>query len=171
MKICKQCNRTLDEKEFRPVKSRSKGIRASEPGTRAVCRCCERVLTQAYGLLKDLDAGRSVDEAKLDRVLSYYKGLMQAGCRLTHSAAQRLVGLYSTADEMRAAATRADDDSIAAAQHLGDLYKHIEMLRARSYSSFDDADMAHHALVPRLREAGLYEEANNLIDDWFFEEE
>jgi hypothetical protein len=53
---------------------------------------------------------------------------------------------------------------------VGELYGHITALRNRSYSSFNEADSVHRKLTGRLREAGLYEEATNLLDDWFMED-
>lgn len=162
MKICKQCHRELDESCFRQTKSRSAGLRKSTPGTKTLCRSCESLNIQAHNIVKALAAGQPVDELKLSKLKQHYQRFLDAGYPLVTKAAATLVGVNTVAQNQLTYAESADS--------LAELYEHIAKVRTRSYSSVDEADAAHRALVGRLRAAGLYEEVNNLLDRWFEEE-
>lgn len=168
MKTCKQCKRTLALDNFRVVKSRSTGKRASTPGVRSVCKYCENMNTQAHNLLRDIEAGRHIDEEKLVRVREYYLMLVNAGYTLVHSAPKRLLGISTAASLHRHHKPPQHPGGVVVTRDM--LYSHIQKLRDRAYDSFDAAEAAHKCFNKALREAGLYEEANNLIDEWFEED-
>lgn len=160
MKTCKQCRRELADEHFRKVESRSKGVRKSKPGRRPICKYCENMNVQAHCIVKALDAGKPVDEAKISRVKSYYQVLVDAGYPILTAAAQRLMGVASKPTVDEAAQSNTND------KHL---YEHIEKLRKRLYASFDEAESIHNSLLTQLSAAGLYADANDLIDEWFEE--
>lgn len=166
MKKCKQCQRLLGIDNFRPTKSRSTGIRKSTTGTRTMCRECESLNVQAHSIVKLIDAGAQYNVDKLRKLKEAYQVFVDAGYPLVSAAAQRLMygGISKVAEstDIRIAVPKRDD--------LTDLYEHITKLKERSYSSCDEADEVHKALVGRLHKAGLYEEATELLDEWWFDE-
>ena len=108
-----------------------------------------------------MEAGEPVNEVKLNQLRKHYQMLMDVGYPLVTAAAKRLMGVSD--DET----TKPGEDTPLMAD--ADLYEHIAAVRNRSYSSFDEADEAHSRLAQRLRDAGLYEDVNNLMDAWFEE--
>lgn len=158
MKVCKQCRRLLGDECFRPVKSRGTGQRRSTPGVRALCRSCESMNVRAHRLVEQLDKGLPVDSDKLQEVRRHYQMLLDARCDLTTAAARRLMGFGQTKTVDTA-------DTV----DLNELYGHIAKLRDRSYASFEEAEAEHQRLIPALRAAGLYAEANDIVDGWFLE--
>lgn len=171
MKICRQCNRTLDDSQFRPTASRSKGIRKRVAGphsSRNICRFCESRNTQAHNFLAKLEAGERVDEKKLEQLRTYYSMLMKAGYEPITKAARRLMGLSVDVPYNGGFGTSVDLTAECMSS-MQDLYEHISMLRSRSYTDVDEADAAHRRLTDRLKKTGLYEEATNLLDEWWFE--
>lgn len=159
MQKCKQCHRLLDDSCFRQTKSRSTGKYKSSTGLKCLCRSCESYNVRAHKLVKAMEAGEPVNEAKLEELRTHYKQLVDAGYPIVSAAAQRLlVGVIKTSDK------NAMDVPVSA------LYEHIGKVKARSYSSFEEADEVHRRLTPDLQAAGLYEEVNNLMDDWYMDE-
>ena len=167
MKTCKQCNRKLDESNFRPVKSRSTGIRKSTPGTRSLCKSCECLNMQAHTINKQLEAGTPVDQNKLVALKQHYAMLVGAGYPIITAAARRFVALTMPAIQQETPDT--GKSTIDAYSDMAVLYKHVAMVKNREYASFDEADEVHTTLVDALRKAGLYEEVNNMMDEWFEE--
>ena len=162
MKTCQQCHRTLDDDQFRQPASRGTGLRKRKIGSRNLCRLCESKNAQAHYFMQKLDAGDVVDEVKLAALRMHYKTLMDCGYQPVTAAARRLMGLPT--QEGGLVEPRPN--------HLHgvyDLYEHISKLRSREYASVDEADEVHRRLSHRLRSAGLYEEATNLLDDWWME--
>lgn len=160
VKVCQQCHRTLEEDQFRPTPSRGTGLRQRKTGSRNICRSCESKNTLAYRYAKRLAEGLPVDEAALLDLKAFYGNLLMAGYPLP-SMGRRLLGI----GEAPAGQTAPPPER----ENLAELYGHIYKLRRRSYSSVDEADEVHRQLAGRLRDAKLYEEANNLLDDWFLE--
>lgn len=162
MKTCQQCHRALEDDQFRPTPSRGAGLRKRKTGSRNICRYCESKNTLAYRYAKRLDEGQPVDEAALRDLKHYYRLLLDAGYQLP-SMGRRLLGLddEEAADKQRSALRLDEAD---------ELYTHIAALRQRSYSNIDEADSVHRKLTSRLRDTGLYEEATNLLEEWFMED-
>lgn len=119
---------------------------------------------QAHQLLKCADADVS-NTAKWTKVVDYFKMLRGAGIPILHSAA---VKLLDKDDQLRGRRTT-DGNCESHTYRMHDLYQHLDKLRTRSYSSFDEADRIHRTMIKDLEEAGMYEDANNLIDEWFEE--
>ena len=149
MKQCRQCGRSLDESCFRKTKSRSAGIYKTKQGSRNICKECESMNVRAHKALKDNNI-----EA-LDSIRRHYQQLNDAGFPPITSAARQVLGMSTTKSTVAT---------------LGDLYEHIGMIRRREYATFDDAEKRHKELLQRLVDTGLYEEANNLLDDWYLED-
>ena len=155
MKICKQCGRSLEEDQFRKTKSRSKGIyKDTKTGTKTICRACESLNIRAHNALKNND------EAAIAKLQEHYMRLLKAGHPPVSAAAQRIIG-YAVQD------SKADSNSLL---NITDLLEHAAKVRSRSYASVDEADKVHRGLTVRLKEAGLYEEITDLLDDWYMEE-
>jgi hypothetical protein len=110
-------------------------------------------------MVKALEAGQRVDEEKLNKLKTHYQMMLDMGYPLVTAAAKRLMGIDDGSSTNRE--TSVDKDA--------DLYAHILAVRNRTYSSFDEADEVHVRLAQRLHAVGLYEEVNNLMDEWFEE--
>ena len=162
MKVCKQCGRRLDESCFRPNKSRSKGIYnidvARAIKSKTICRSCESLNIRAHRAL------RLGDEAAIEKLRAHYERLMKAGLPPVTAAAKKLLGIVSPTGGRETVETnvllRMDDDVLA----------HAEAVRNRTYASVDEADEVHKELAERLKQAGLYAEISDLLDDWFMDE-
>ena len=159
-KVCKQCSRNLDESAFRRTKSRSTGKYNSTPGLKTICRECESLNARAHAMLKKIEQGLPVDEAKLEALKKHY-----ANYTPVTAAARRLMGLDPLGR------SGAETNMLLS---LGDeLTMHCQMVRARTYASASAADEAHRRLADKLRAYSeeLYEEITMLVDDWYFEED
>ena len=154
MKTCKQCGRNLEDTAFRPTKSRSKGIYNTKTGSSTICRECESLNNRAHQVLKN------GDEKMAEILKQHYAKLMAVGHPPITAAARRLMGLAPLEKSTK-------QNSLLSSALL---YDHIAKVRNRTYSSFDEADAAHRRLEMQLREAGLYEEAANLLDEWYMED-
>ena len=162
MKMCQQCHRTLDDDQFRQNTSRGAGLRKRKVGARNICRLCESKNAQAHYLMQKMDAGESVNEATLGALREHYGRLLDAGYEIVTGAARRLMNLPLQEGGLVVPNARQ-------LQGDYDLYEHVGKLRRREYASVDEADKVHRQLSSRLRTAGLYEEATNLLDDWWME--
>lgn len=152
-KQCKQCGRVLAAQCFRPTRSRSKGIYRTTTGSSTICRECESLNTRAH------TAMRRGDEETMNKLRQHYQTLVDAGHPPVTAAARRLMGL-----EPKDASGETN-----ALLNQTELLTHIAKVRNRAYSSFDEADATHRRLVDRLKEAGLYGEANELLEEWYDE--
>lgn len=171
MQKCKQCLRLLPKQNFRVVKSRSTGARKSRGDSlRSVCKQCENMNVQAHQLLK-LPLADAVRTDKWRSVVQYFRILRDGGVPITLGAAAQVLAIVDGL-EGRVSTKHAEPAAVTTPTYdTNELYQHIYKLRTRSYSSFDEADTVHKSLVGALTDAGLYEEANNLIDEWFEEDE
>ncbi len=155
MKICKQCGRNLDESCFRPTKSRSRGIYTpSSTGCSTMCRECESLNNRAHAALK------RNDEAAIVALKQHYEMLDRMGYPPVSAAARRLLGLEPLNSGR-------ETNKLMASLSLRE---HVMKIRDRLYSSVEEADAEHRRLETQLRDAGLYEEATNLLDDWYMED-
>ncbi len=156
MKTCKQCGRTLDDSYFRKTKPRGRGIYKTTQGSNTMCKDCESLNVRAHNALKKIEAGIPVDTTVLKQ---HYQRLSDAGHPPVTAAARRLMGLES--------ATRGRETNGLLLNN--DLMEHIAKVRDRSYSSFDEADAMHRQLESRLREAGMYDMENEMLEAWYDE--
>lgn len=154
MKTCKQCGRNLEDTAFRPTKSRSKGIYNTKTGSSTICRECESLNNRAHLALKN------GDEAAIATLRAHYEALVDMGLPPVTAAARRLMGLEPL-EKVRKTNSLLQETSLRA---------HVLKIKNRTYSSFEEADAAHRRLEAQLRDAGLYEEAANMLDEWYMED-
>ena len=162
MKTCKQCGRTLDDACFRKTKSRSKGIyKNTTQGTKTICKDCESLNIRAHTALKYNDT------VAIEKLRGYYERLAQLGHPPVTAAAKRLLGIEADSE-----VTRTKENSLfgSVMQCDNEVLEHARKVRERLYSSVDEADQVHRQLESRLKEADLYEEITNLLDDWYMDE-
>lgn len=158
MKICKQCGLELDDSQFRPTKSRSAGKHKSKTGSSTICRCCESLNVRAHNALRDNN------QEAIATLRDHYKRLYALGYPPVTAAARRILG-----EEVQ---TRSTNELLSRTmQYDAEVLEHAYKVRTRSYSSFDEADAVHRQLTDQLKEADLYEEINNLMDDWYMDED
>lgn len=156
MKKCKQCGRMLEDDQFRPTKSRSRGIyKTTKLGSSSICRSCESLNVRAHKALKD------GDEAAIEKLRTHYQKLHGIGLPPVTAAAKKLLGIVSPTDGR---------ETNKALNYDYDVLVHAEAVRNRIYSSVDEADEVHKRLAERLKEAGLYAEISDLLDEWFMDE-
>ena len=161
MKTCKQCGRTLDDACFRKTKSRSKGIYKNvSQGTKTICRDCESINVRAHRALKEND------QETIEKLRKHYIMLYGAGYPPVSAAAKRLLGI-----EVEEAKPRENNLESRLKKYDEEVFEHAYKVRTRSYSSVDEADEVHRRLESRLKEADLYEEITNLLDDWYMDED
>ncbi len=164
MKTCKQCGRTLDDACFRKTKSRSKGIYKNlSQGTKTICKDCESINIRAHNALK------SGDEVAVAKFRNYYERLALLGHPPVTAAAKRILGIDV---EEGPANGRIRENSLfeTIVGQSAELLEHARKVRERSYASVDEADQVHRRLEQQLRDADLYEEITNLLDDWYMDE-
>lgn len=170
MRVCKQCERHLDDSNFRVRKSRARGIYdvVAKPHYNTICKECEALNMRAHTMLKKIEAGQPYDEDALRQLKEYYSSLLESGREPITAAARRLIGMQPLDWPNRP--TKADD-MMRLVRSTKQLLEHIDKVRCRAYDSFEQADAVHRRLTPQLKEAGLYEEVNNMMDDWYMDEE
>ena len=160
MKTCKQCGRTLDDACFRKTKSRSKGIYKNvSQGSKTICKDCESMNIRAHRALKEND------QRTIELLRSHYKKLYGLGYPPISAAAKRLLGI-----EVEAAKPKDNEVYIFTESYDAEVLEHAYKVRTRSYSSVDEADEVHRRLEDKLKEADLYEEITNLLDEWYMDE-
>lgn len=157
-KTCKQCGRTLPVDKFRKYVPRGKGIYTTTQGHHTLCKDCEAISARAANAMK------TGNQEVIDKLTAYYKSLQDRGLAPVTAAARRLLG-------MDVANKSTDLDSLLTSTTTSSaLDDHCRKVRERLYSSVDEADRAHRRLADRLKEAGLYEEITNLLDEWYLED-
>lgn len=160
MKKCKQCGRMLEDDQFRPTKSRSNGIyKTTKLGSSSICRSCESLNVRAHKALKDCD------EAAIEKLRTHYQKLQGIGLPPVTAAAKKLLGIVSPSGMPIDKA-----ETNKALNYDYELLAHAEAVRNRTYTSVDEADAVHKRLAERLKQAGLYAEISDLLDDWFMDE-
>ena len=165
MKVCKQCGRTLPDEFFRPYVARGRGIYSTTQGRHTICKDCESMSNRAAAALKKNDI---VAIAKLTK---YYETLQSRGYAPVTAPAKKLLGISTT--QTKAASL---DDAIQAMlgntgtnECVDKAQEHYKRIKERTYESAEEADRVHRTLEDSLRAAGLYEEATELLDEWYFE--
>lgn len=160
MKQCKQCGRMLEDDCFRKTKSRSQGIyKNTSQGTKTICRSCESLNVRAHRAIKEND------EETMATLREHYKRLSLAGYPPVTAAARRLLDGVVTAH-----VTKENELLCHTSRYDAEVLEHAYKVRTRSYDSVDEADKVHRQLESRLKEADLYEEVTNLLDDWYMDE-
>lgn len=160
-RVCKQCGRQLSLVDnYRRYVSRSKGVYATEPGYHTICKACESINMRADQAIK------KGDQELINKLKTHYRALEAKGLPPVTAAARRLMGYYP--DQPR----NTLDDLLAEVQGIGEseLDRHCRLVRTRGYATFDEADREHRRLVDALKDAGLYEEINELMEDWYMED-
>lgn len=170
MKECKQCGRMLDDSKYRPYKSRSKGVykKPKQVSSSTICKDCEALNQRAAVFLKKIEEGLPYDEGALRQLKRYYNILVANGRPPVTAAARRLIGLQPID---RTPTSRTVDELLSSFITEDSIAEHIDKVKTRAYNSFEEADAVHRRLTPQLKEAGMYEEVNNLMDDWYMDEE
>lgn len=158
MKVCKQCGLELDDSCFRQTKSRSTGKNKSKTGTKTICRSCESLNVRAHNALRDNN------EEAIAMLREHYQRLLALGHPPVTAAAQRLL-------DANAPVRQSNDVLNYTMQYDAEVLEHAYKVRNRQYSSFDEADAVHRRLADKLRKSDLYEEINNLMDDWYMDED
>lgn len=160
MKTCKQCGRMLPVDSFRPYVPRGRGVYNTKQGRNTICKDCESISNRASGALK------RGDQEAIDKLTRFYTVLAERGYPPVTAPAKKLLGLVDTKAPRRSSL----DDTISMMLGENDLHEHCRKVQERLYASFDEADKVHRELTPRLKEAGMYEEVNELMDAWYLEE-
>lgn len=170
MKECKQCGRMLDESKYRSYKPRGKGVykKPKPVSSSTICRDCEALNQRAAVFLKKIDEGKPYDGDALRKLQRYYNLLVANGRPPVTAAARRLIGLQPID---RTPTSRTVDELLDSFVTEDSIAEHIDKVKQRAYASFEQADAVHRRLTPQLKEAGMYEEVNNLMDDWYMDED
>lgn len=171
-KVCKQCGRDLPISEFRKYVPRGNGIYKTTQGHHTLCKNCEAISVRAANALsKD-------DKEAIEMLREHYRLLLEHGFGPATAPARRILGV----DDAPKAKQRKDlasmlnvsQEAITGSSFTGEseLDKHCRLVRQRGYASFDEADAAHRRLAAELQHTmpDVYEEINNLMDDWYMEE-
>lgn len=165
MKQCKQCGMLLNDEAFRKTKTRSKGLYKNlSQGTKTICRSCESL---------DVRARRAMNEGNEEvcgQLREHYMKLLRAGHPPVTAAAKRILGnaYIDAAAQVRSVTSNASlklTDS-----YDTEVLDHAYKVKNRLYASVDEADKCHRELESRLREADLYEEITDLLDEWYMSE-
>lgn len=118
---------------------------------------------RAHTILKKKDAGAPYDKAAEAQLIAYYTRMAETGREPITAAARRLMGLDGLDNKNDA------QSLIDSTLRVDELSVHYDKVKFRAYTTFDEADEVHRRLTPRLREAGLYEDVNNMMDDWYMD--
>lgn len=179
-KVCKQCGRLLPIENFKKYAARGRGVYATKQGHYTICKQCESISNRAAAALS------KGDEATISLLTEHYQMLADRGLPPVTAAAKRLLGytdisrpksdrlsdlLASVRGDsvtMRAAAAR-PVESESESESESELDKHCRLVRCRGYASVEEAEIVHKELIGQLRDAGLYEEINDLLDEWYME--
>lgn len=167
-KVCKQCGRDLPIEEFRKYVPRGNGVYKTTQGHHTICKNCEKISQRATHALN------KGDEAAIVMLREHYRLLQERGFEPATAPARKLLGV----DKDDAPKRRSDlADLLNISQGAVDpdeseLDKHCRLVRQRGYASFEEADAAHRRLTAELQHTmpDVYEEINNLMDDWYMEE-
>ena len=163
-KTCKQCGRYLPIDEFRKYVPRGRGIYKTTQGRHTICKTCESISARASTALS------KGDEATISKLRDHYKILQDRGYEPATAPARRILGVDITPEKRQ---RNTLDDMLSITQGVGEseIDKHCRLVRQRGYKSFEEADAAHRRLAAELQHAmpDVYEEINNLMDEWYIE--
>ena len=170
-KVCKQCGRLLPIENFRKYAARGRGVYNTKQGYYTICKQCESISNRTAAALS------KGDEATISLLTEHYQVLADRGLPPVTAAAKRLLGytdvnkpktdrLSDLLASVRGVAAPTTDSSVATESALD---KHCRLVRTRGYASIEEAEAVHKELLDQLRDAGLYEEINDLLDEWYME--
>lgn len=163
-KVCKQCGRDLPISEFRKYVPRGNGVYKTTQGHHTLCKNCEKISQRAAHALN------KGDEETLEKLRAHYRLLQERGLEPATAPARKLLGVDNTGKPKRRDSL---DDLLSVTQGASEseLDKHCRLVRQRGYESFEEADAAHRRLAVELQHAmpDVYEEINNLMDEWYME--
>ena len=163
MKKCKQCGRKLPLDNFRKYSARGRGVYETKQGYYTICKDCESISNRARTAIAN------GNEKVTSRLTEHYKRLLDMGFPPVTAPAKQLLNW-----------TKANDDDNDKLEDLLNkvapaieytIEDHCRLVRERGYASFSEADEVHKKLAKRLKEAGLYEEINDLMDEWYMDED
>lgn len=160
-KTCKQCGRELPLERFRKYAARGRGVYETKQGHYTICKDCESISNRAAGAL------RSGDELLLCRLTEHYQRLLENGYPPVTAPAKKLLG-YEEQPEVKKHC-KLEDLLEAVAPSVETIERHCRLVRERGYESFQEADKVHRQMATALKQRGLYEEINDLMDDWYME--
>ena len=165
-KTCKQCGRYLAIEEFRKYKPRGNGVYNTTQGYNTICKNCEAISSRASVALSKNDG------ATIQQLTEHYKLLQSRGFEPVTAPAKRLLGVDTTKQAASRRATLRDLLDITQGNNETELERHCRLVRQRGYASFEEADAVHRRLAGELSRLGpdVYEEINNLMDDWYLED-
>jgi hypothetical protein len=168
-KVCKQCGRELRVDHFRPYVPRGRGVYKTTTGRSTLCKDCESISSRAAAALK------RNDEKTIEKLHHYYQALSDRGFPPVTSAARKILGvdtddgsksnLDSLLGEVLSAGSKSPDKIRA------DIEVHCRLLRERGYACADEAYEAHKRLIPCITDTTLLSELNELIEDWYDDED
>ena len=164
-KTCKQCGQLVDN--YRKYAARGKGIYKTEQGYHTICKECESINSRAIQLEKD----PSKDPVLYAKLVDYYKALESRGLGIASAVAGRYLGKDKPVAAARSINLTVRLDSVINAGQADVLRAHLDALRDRTYSSLEEAGRMQDTLAQQLRAAGLYEEADRLLEDWEYARE
>lgn len=170
-KICKQCGRDLPISEFRKYTPRGTGVYKTTQGHHTLCKNCEAISVRAANALSNGDT------AAIEMLRKHYALLQEHGFEPATAPARKLLGVddiprtrqrKDLASMLSVSQEAITGDSFTGESELG---RHCRLVRQRGYANFDEADAAHRRLAAELPRLGpdVYEEINNLMDDWYME--
>ena len=165
-KTCKQCGRYLAIDEFRKYKPRGTGVYNTTQGHNTICKSCEAISSRASVALS------KNDESTIQKLTEHYKLLQSRGLEPVTAPAKRLLGVATTKQVGTRKASLDYLLDITQGNSETELERHCRLVRCRGYASFEEADAAHRRLAGELNKLGpdVYEEINNLMDDWYLED-
>jgi hypothetical protein len=167
-KTCKQCGKTKTVDNFRKNPARGKGIYKTQQGYHNYCKECEAINTQAIALEKNPNSNTGLYKQLVD----YYSALNNAGLGIATAVAARYLGI----DKDEAAPHKLTDKLTSIITDLqsdtpDELHVHANKVKLRTYTSLDEARAEHDRLTKKLKEAGMYEEVDIMLEDWELEED
>lgn len=161
MKKCKQCGRKLPLDNFRKYVPRGRGVYETRQGYYTICKDCESISNRARTALTN------GNEKVICRLTEHYKRLLDMGFPPVTAPAKQLLNWVDDGN--------AEDNKLEALLNKVapaieyTIEDHCRLVRERGYASFNEADEVHKKLTKQLKEAGLYEEINDLMDEWYME--
>lgn len=163
---CKQCGQTKDISSYRKNAARGRGVYKTKQGYHRSCKECESINITAIRLEKDPES----DPVTYDKLKKYYKALNDMGYGIASAVAGRYLGVDKTGDEAAQGGSLLDRldaviDMSKDAEHL-EAINFMSRLRGRMFEGPDEAGVEYESLKPLLNEAGLRDEAAELLDDW-----
>lgn len=169
MKKCKQCGKYHDDEMFRQYVPRGTGKYNTKVGRNTICKNCESLNNKAARYYKIKESDRTEEQnIFLDRAADAYKLLKARGNEPIGVYAKVVLGVSEpepgkSDDDLFRAILESDE---VEEQLQTPMMKHMDMIERRLYDSIDDAYEVQDSLKEDLKAAGLYAQADKLLEDW-----